>query len=89
MITVEFRHVVGMPQHVAVCTLLSCMTQPHLTLGKVPQGEYAPFAAVVTPVAACSSVLGFLRGITLGDCGRKMSERERMHNSFTMTGLFA
>ena len=77
-----------MPQHVAVCALLSCVTQPHLTLGAVPRGEYTAFATAVTPGAACTPVLRLLGGIALGNGGRKMSERERTHNSSTTASSF-
>ena len=60
-----------MPHHEAVCVLLSCMTQPPMTLGTVPRGEYTPFYPAVTPGAACSPVLCLLGGIALRNGGRK------------------
>ena len=75
------------PQHEAVCVLLSCVTQPHLTLGAVPLGEDGPFAPTVAPDAVGPPMLGLPCGITLWDGIRKMSERERMQNS-TTSGSF-
>ena len=73
-----------MPQHKAVCALLSRVTQPLLTLGAVPRGVHAAFGPGITSGAACPLVLGLLRWIALGDGGGKVAEREGTHSSSTM-----
>ena len=71
-----------MPQHEAVCALLSCVTQPLLTLGAVPGGVHTPFGPAITSGAACLLMLGLFGWIALGDGGGKVAEG--MHNSSTM-----
>ena len=73
----------GVPQHEAVCALLSRVTQPFLTLEAVPQGVHAAFVPPITSVVACSLVLGLLRWIALRDGGGKVAEREGTHDSTT------
>ena len=75
-----------MPQHEAVCALLSCVTQPLLTLGAVPGGVHTPFGPAITSGAACPLMLGLLGWIALGDGGGKVAEREGTHNSSTTAG---
>ena len=72
----------GVPQHEAVCALLSCVTQPLLTLGAVPGGVHTPFGPAITSGAACLLMLGLFGWIALGDGGGKVAE-EGMHNSST------
>ena len=73
----------GVPQHEAVCALLSRVTQPLLTLGAVPRGVHAAFGPPITSGAVCLLVLGLLRWIGLRDGGGKEAEREDTHNSTT------
>ena len=77
----------GVPQHEAVCALLSRRTQPLLTLGAVPRGLHAAFGPPITSGAACLLVLGLHRWIALRDDGGKVAEREGTPKSSTMASL--
>ena len=83
-----FRPKLSVPGQEAICAPLSCVAQPHLTLGAVPRGGNTPLAPVVAPGASGPPVFRLSCWNSFGDGCGEMSERERTHNSSTATSTF-